>query len=224
MFEASISPVLSKDWWWVWTPPLFPPPCAGRLVHHDVPLGFATVHFMPWRILVVIRSGEKTSCLYGACPSYWSHILKGAVGRKGRSVERDWCGELPFTLQSHPSCLLTPWHMKEPPCNQSHWALAGLGEGQPDSSVFLIRAATLVLFQSYVLINLDTSLSFPKACWTSGNLNFSSDEVHSDEFQLIWAKKQSQSLNCSGGCLTRLVLFIIGKTCYMLKNLIYWSS
>jgi len=105
-------------------------------------------------------------------------------------------------------------------CIQPHRALAGLGEGQPDSSVSVAGPATLVLFQSYLLINLDTSLSFPKAFWTSEKFNFFSDAVHSDEFQLIRANKQSQSLKCTGGCLTGLVLFITGKTCYMLKKLI----
>lgn len=72
-------------------------------------------------------------------------------------------------------------------------SLTGLGEGQPDGSAFHVGPATLVTFQSYLLINLDASLSFSKVCCTSEKFNFSSDEIkiNSDEVQCIEANSLS---------------------------------
>lgn len=148
-------------------------------------------------------------------PSCWGPILNDAAGRKGRSIERVAVESCLSSWQSHFFHQITPGRVKESlwlhSFIQPHGASAGLDEGQPDASVFVAGPATLVPFQSYLLTNLDTSLSIPKACWTSEKFNFFSDEVHSDEFQLIGANKQSQSLKCTGGCLTGFVLFIIGK-------------
>lgn len=99
-----------------------------------------------------------------------SPILKGAVGTKGRSAERGQCGQMSLSLAKPPVCSRGCEGASLAPPLQT--ASSGLGEGQPDSSVFIVGPATLVPFQCYLPINLDTSLSFPKACWTSEKIQY----------------------------------------------------